>query len=323
MRNLTGLFISAFCLMWTPTQAQAAEQGKATKAPKSQRASKSQRAPKAGTIFRDCPDCPQMVVIPAGRFAMGSPDSEDERDGDEGPVHRVKVAAFAIGKTEITRGQFAAFVNKTGYNAGDKCWTFADGKFRERESDWRKPGYSQDDKHPVACISWNDAQAYAKWMSRKTGKQYRLPTEAEWEYAARGNTGSSRFWGDNPDEACKYANVTDRTAKAQIPGSLAWSAHDCTDGFAYTAPVGRFKANAFGLQDMLGNVWEWTEDSYHVSYDGAPADGSAWQGEGAKHALRGGSWNSDPQNVRAAIRYSNWSALRFSLFGFRLARKLP
>lgn len=317
MRNLSGFFIAAFCLMWTPAQTHAAEQGKATRAPK------SQRAPKAGTIFRDCPDCPEMMAIPAGSFDMGSPDSEDERDDDEGPVRRVRVAVFALGKTEITRGQFAAFVKKTGYDSGDKCWTFADGKFREHEGDWRNPGYLQDDNHPVTCISWNDAQAYAKWMSRRTGRQYRLPTEAEWEYAARGKTRSSRYWGDGPDNACKYANVTDKTAKAQIPGALSWLAHDCTDGFAYTAPAGRFKANAFGLKDMLGNVWEWTEDSYHDSYDGAPADGRAWQGEGARHALRGGSWNSDPQNVRAAIRNSNKSALRFSIFGFRLARKLP
>ena len=316
MRNVSCFLFAAFCLMWTPTQIQAAGQGKATKA------TKSLHAPKAGKIFRDCPDCPEMVVIPAGVFDMGSPDSEGGRDKDEGPVHRVKIAAFALSKTEITRGQFAAFVKMTEYDAGDKCWTFADGKFAEREGDWRKPGYLQDNKHPVTCISWNDAQAYAKWISRKTGKQYRLPTEAEWEYAARGKTGNSRYWGDNPDEACKYANVTDKTAKAQIPGSLSWLAHDCTDRFAYTAPVGRVKGNAFGLNDMLGNVWEWTEDCYHDNYEGAPADGSAWQGESAKHVLRGGSWNSDPQNVRAAVRNSDKSARRFSIFGFRLARKL-
>lgn len=317
MRILSGFFIAAFYLMWAPSHTQAAEQGKAA------RASKSLQAPKAGKIFRDCPDCPEMVAIPAGSFDMGSPKSEVGRDDDEGPVHRVKVAAFALSKTEITRGQFAAFVKKTKYNAGDKCWTLADGKFKEREGDWRQPGYLQDNKHPVACIGWNDAQAYAKWLSHKTGKQYRLPTEAEWEYAARGKASSSRYWGDNPDEACKYANVTDKTAKAQIPGSLSWLAHNCSDSFAYTAPVGRFKANAFGLYDMLGNVWEWTEDSYHDNYEGAPAEGSAWQGKDAKHALRGGSWNSDPQNVRAAIRNSNKPSLRFSMFGFRLAKNLP
>jgi formylglycine-generating enzyme required for sulfatase activity len=316
MHKLSGFFIAAFCLMWAPTQTQAADQGKTDKALKSQPGSK------AGKVFRDCPDCPEMVVIPAGSFDMGSPDSEEERDDDEGPVHRVKVAAFALGTTEITRGQFAAFVKETGYDTGDRCWTLADGKFQEREGDWRKPGFWQNDKHPVTCISWNDAQAYAKWISRKTGKQYRLPTEAEWEYAARGKTRSSRYWGDNPDKACKFANVSDRTAKAKIPGSLSWLAHECADNVAFTASVGSFRANAFGLKDMLGNVWEWTEDCYQDSYEGAFANGGAWQEEGAKRVLRGGSWNSDPQNVRAAIRNSDRQGRRFSFFGFRLARKL-
>ena len=323
MCNLSGFFIAVSCLMWTPAQIQAAEQGEATKAPRSQFVPKSPGTPKAGKVFRDCPDCPEMVIVPAGSFDMGSPDSEEERDDDEGPVHRVNVAAFALSKTEITRWQFAAFVKQTRYDAGDKCWTFEGGKFAERNGDWRKPGYIQDDKHPVTCIGWIDAQSYAIWISRKTGKQYRLPTETEWEYAARGKTSSSRYWGDGPDNACKYANVADKTAKAQIPGSLSWLAHDCADSFAYTAPAGSFKANAFGLKDMLGNVWEWTEDSYHDSYDGAPADGGVWRGNGGKHVLRGGSWNNDPQNVRAAVRNGEKPARRFSIFGFRLARKLP
>ncbi len=317
MRNLLGLIIAAFCLMLMPIQAQAAKQDIAAKA------SGAARTPKAGRIFRDCPGCPEMVVIPAGNFKIGSHGSEDGRDDDEGPVHQVNVAAFALGKTEITRGQFAAFVNKTKYSADDKCWTLKHGKFEERSENWRQPGYPQDDKHPVACINWNDAKAYAEWLSRKTGKQYRLPTEAEWEYSARGNTSTARYWGDNPDDACKYSNGADKTAQEQVHGATSWSIHKCTDSFAYTAPVGSFKANAFGLNDMLGNLWEWTEDSYHDSYNGAPTDGSAWQGDGKKHALRGGSWNSSPQKVRAAIRYKNRSALRFSIFGFRLSRKLP
>ena len=317
MRHLSGIFIIAFCLMWLPNQAQAANKVKAI------RASKSLKAPRAGRVFRDCPTCPEMVVIPAGRFNMGSPPSENQRDDDEGPVHRVKVAAFALSKTEITRGQFAEFVKHTKYDAGDKCWTLAEGKFAERDGNWRKPGYPQNNKHPVTCINWDDAQAYAKWLSRKTRKKYRLPTEAEWEYAARAGTRSSRYWGNNPDLACRYANVADKTAMARIPATMAWLSHNCTDHYAYTAPVGRYRANAFGLKDMLGNEWEWTEDIYHDSYDGAPADGRAWQGQGNYHVLRGGSWNSDPQNVRAAVRNSNKAALRFSFFGFRLARKLP
>ncbi len=265
-----------------------------------------------------------MVVLPPGHFAMGSPDAEAGRSDDEGPVHQVNVAAFALGKTEITRAQFAAFVKQTKYATGDKCWTLENGKYEQRsERDWRTPGYPQTDKHPVVCINWSDAQAYAIWLSRKTGKQYRLPSEAEWEYAARGNTSSARYWGDNPDEACAYANTADQSAQAHIQGASSWSVHQCIDGFAYTAPVGSFKANAFGLNDMLGNVLEWTADSYHPSYKDAPGDASVWQGDAEKRVLRGGSWNNAPSNVRAAMRDANKPELRFSIFGFRLARKLP
>lgn len=272
--------------------------------------------------LRDCSNCPVMVIVPAGSFAMGSPSTEAERSDDEGPVHSVQIASFALSKTEITRGQFATFVKQSKYDTGDKCWTLDGGKFKERSGNWREPGYSQSDKHPATCINWNDAQAYAQWLSRKTGKKYRLPTEAEWEYAARGNTGTARYWGDNPDLACEHANVADQTALAQIQGAPAWSVHNCTDGFAYTAPVGSFKANAFGLHDMLGNVLEWTEDSYHDSYKDAPADGSAWSGDGLKRVLRGGSWNNSAQIVRAAMRDSNKPAVRFSIFGFRLVRTI-
>jgi len=309
--NFPGLIIATFGLMLMADQAHAAKAAGAV------------QSPKAGKIFRDCSGCPEMVAIPSGRFAMGSPENEAGRDDEEGPVHRVNVATFALGKTEITRGQFAEFVKQTKYISGDKCWTLEEGNYEERNGDWNKPGYPQDDKHPVVCINLNDALAYANWLSRKTGKKYRLPTASEWEYAARGNTGTSRYWGDNPDDACGYANGADNTAQAQIQGATSWSVHNCTDGFAYTAPVGHFKPNAFGLHDMLGNVWEWVADNYHDSYVGAPTDGSAWQGDSALRVLRGGSWNNSPWNVRAAIRYKSEPGLRFSSFGFRLARSLP
>jgi formylglycine-generating enzyme len=318
MSKLPCLFIVMFCLVWLFGQAQAANQGIST------RAARTAHVPEAGKIFRDCPKCPEMVVLPSGSFSMGSPGSEAGRGDDEGPVHGVNIATFALGRTEITRGQFAAFVNDTGYSTGDKCWTLEDGKYQERSGrSWREPGFPQDDNHPVVCIDWNDAKAYAEWLSKKTGKQYRLPTEAEWEYAARGNTGTARYWGENPDVACAYANGADKTAQAQIIGASSWSIHNCTDGFAYTAPVGSLKPNAFGLNNMLGNVWNWTEDSYHDSYNGAPTDGSAWQGDGSKRVLRGGSWNNSPRNVRAAVRNMDKPGLRFSIFGFRLARILP
>lgn len=314
LRNLPGLIIAIFCLMAMP--AQAATKDKAAKA------SKAAPAAKAGTTFHDCQNCPEMVVLYAGRLNMGSPNSEKGRTADEGPVHSVKISAFAMGKTEITRGQFAEFVKKSGYVTGDKCWTLEKGKYEERKGSWREPGYPQDDKHPVTCINWNDAFAYAKWLSNKTGKKYRLPTEAEWEFAARGNITTARYWGDNPDKACQYANGADSTAQATIPGSSSWSVHRCADGFTYTAPVGRFRPNAYGLYDMLGNVWEWTGDNYHGNYQGAPAAGSAWLGGSTKRVLRGGSWNDAPRNVRAAVRYGNKPEIRFSSFGFRVARTL-
>jgi len=317
LRNLLGLIIAIFCLMGMPALSQAAAKGNAANS------SKTAPASKPGKTFRNCRGCPVMVVIYAGQFAMGSPDSEDGRDDNEEPVHRVRVAAFAIGRTEITRGQFAAFVKDTNYSTGDKCWTLEDGNYEERSGrNWHKPGFPQDDNHPVVCVNWNDAKAYAKWLSDKTGKKYRLPTEAEWEYAARGNTSTSRYWGENPDEACAYANGADKTAQAQIIGATSWSVHNCADGFAYTAPVRSLKPNAFGLNNMLGNVWNWTEDSYHDSYNGAPSDGTAWQGDDSRRVLRGGSWNNAPRNVRSAVRNKDKPDLRFSIFGFRLATTL-
>ncbi len=314
LRNLPGLIITALCLLWMPAHAQTVKKEIPALA------AKAAPATKAGTIYRNCRDCPQMVVIYTGTFDMGSPDSEEHRGDDESPVHRIKIGVFAIGKTEITRGQFAAFAKATKYITGDKCWTLENGKYEERNGDWRKPGFPQKDNDPVSCINWNDATAYANWLAHKTGKKYRLPTEAEWEYAARGNTNTARYWGDNPDDACKYANGADKTAQEKIEGATSWSVHNCTDGFAYTSPTGHFKANAYKLNDILGNVWEWTEDNYHVNYVDGPNDGSAWQGDGTKHVLRGGSWNNSPPNLRAAIRYKADATLRFSSFGFRVAR---
>ncbi len=314
MHNHFISIIAPICLIGMAVKVQAAAPVKPVKT------ASAVQTPKAGKALRDCVGCPEMVIIPAGIFNMGSPDSEAKRDDNEGPVHSVAIATFAMGRNEITQGQFAAFVKKTKYNPGDKCWTLENGQFKERSNNWLKPGYLQDDTHPVTCVNWNDAQAYVAWLSSKTRKKYRLPTEAEWEYAARGNTSTARHWGESPADACGYANAADKSAQAEIHGATSWSVHNCTDGFAYTSPAGSYKPNAFQLNDMLGNVWEWTEDSYHEDYKNAPVNGSAWQGDIAKHVLRGGSWNNSPQNVRAAIRSSNQPALRFSIFGFRVVR---
>lgn len=318
IHKLSGLVIVTLCLMVMPGHAYSVEPSHTAKK------SKSSGIPKVGSVFHDCPSCPDMVIIPEGSFAMGSPASEKSRNDDEGPVHQVKLTSFALGKTEITRGQFTAFVKASKYIAGDKCVTLDGGKFGNRSGrNWRDLGFLQTQTHPASCISWNDAKAYTVWLAHKTKKQYRLPSEAEWEYAARGNTVTSRYWGDDPDKACAYANVADMTAKTTIPSASFWSLHNCTDGFAYSAPVGSFTANAFGLQDMLGNVLEWTEDSYHNNYINAPVDGSAWQGDSSKRVVRGGSWNNSPSRVRSAKRGMQKIDERFSYVGFRIARMLP
>ena len=283
-----------------------------------------------GDSFRDCPDCPEMVVIPAGNFDMGSPASEIGRDADEGPVHRVRVQSFALARTEVTLGEFRAFVRDTGYrtdaekNAGNAqgcyAWEAADGKWDWRAGRyWEQPGFEQVERQPVACISWNDAQSYVKWLAGKTGQTYRLPSEAEWEYAARAGSTTARPWGDDADRACGHANVADQTKSPNGHGFN--TKHECQDGHWFTAPVASYRPNGFGLYDMIGNVWEWTEDCYHDNYSGAPTDGSAWTGGSCeKRVLRGGSWGDEPGNARSAKRSGNSPAFRFVDSGFRLAR---
>lgn len=289
-------------------------------------ASAQARAP--GTVFRDCADCPEMVVVPAGRFVMGTIPGEEEREGltvdylnRSLPRHEVKVAQFSAGKFEVTRGQYRVFAEATG-RSSDGCFIWVRGEFeKDPARDWRHHGYAQDDTHPVVCVSWDDAGAYARWLSQQTGRRYRLLTEAEWEYAARAGTTAARFWGDADDVSCSYANGADLTTRLRVPGAAEWNIAQCDDGHAYTAPVGSFPANAFGLHDMLGNAWEWTQDCWNESYGGAPADGSAWTaGDCELHAVRGGSWEDSPLALRAAYRVGSPTVIRVWTRGFRVAR---
>ena len=276
-----------------------------------------------GSVFRDCAECPEMVVVPAGSFRMGSPSGEAGREDDEGPAHRVEISKpFAIGRFEVTRGEYARFVSETGHSSGTACWIYEGGEWEERTGrNWRSPGFAQADSHPAVCVDWKDARSYVAWLSRKTGEAYRLLSESEWEYAARAGTTSSRYWGNAPSSACRYANVYDRTGKDEH--SFDWSHHDCRDGHGHTSSAGVFDPNGFGLHDMLGNVWEWVADCWNESYAGAPADGSAWtSGDCSRRVLRGGSWVSGPWFVRSASR--NWSSSgnRGDDLGFRVARTL-
>jgi formylglycine-generating enzyme len=286
--------------------------------------------------FRDCAGCPMLLVMPPGSFTMGVPAGEEEHEGladrNRGrsvPQHQVTIARpFGLGKYEVTRAEFASFVAATGHQTGDKCNALtADlgGGFSFKETagyTWRNPGFAQTDQDPVVCVSWDDAKAYVAWLSRETAHPYRLPTEAEWEYAARAGSPRARFWGDGTAEACRYANVRDLTFMSELNKEGKPDDHfACSDSYAYTAPVGRFEANAFGLHDMLGNVFEWTEDCWNENYTGAPADGSAWSsGDCRLRVARGSSWNGSPRSLRAGFRSRGGTDYRYAGAGFRVAR---
>jgi formylglycine-generating enzyme required for sulfatase activity len=265
------------------------------------------------------------VDIPGGTFQMGCSPGDGECQDDERPVHTVSIKPFRMGKYEVTVGQFRRFVEAAGYRTdaerGGNCWTVqADGEGAEQAGrDWRSPGFPQSDRDPVACVSWNDTQAYTQWLSQKGAGRYRLPSESEWEYATRAGGNGRYSFGDSEGMLCQYGNIADRTAKRQFSD---WDlAASCNDGALYTAPVGGYRPNRFGLHDMQGNVWEWTEDCYHDSYAGAPSDGASWTagvGDCAQRVSRGGSWNREPRGVRSSFRNKLSARLRNDVLGFRL-----
>jgi formylglycine-generating enzyme required for sulfatase activity len=242
-----------------------------------------------GEVFSDCTGCPSMVVIPAGSFTMGSPSTEVGRFDDEGPQRTVTIgSSFAVGRYEVTWVEWGACVADGGCG----------GYTPENPSGWGK------ERNPVMRVSWDDAQAYVSWLSRKSGKRYRLLSEAEWEYAAR--AGSKSRWSFGEDETRL--------------SSYAWYAANSN---GQTQPVGTKTANAFGLYDMHGNVWEWTQDCWNMNYEGAPRDGTArTDGDCSRRVVRGGSWNGNPRNLRSANRDWNDAADRNNDVGFRVARTL-
>jgi formylglycine-generating enzyme required for sulfatase activity len=281
----------------------------------------------AAVTADDCAHCPEMVVIPAGQFLMGAAPGEEARANlaeefrnRSQPQRKVTVKRFSAGKYEVTRGQYQVFAEATG-RSNDGCFIWNGAAFdMDPAKSWRNPGYAQNDTHPATCISWEDASAYVTWLSQRNGKKYRLLTEAEWEYAARAGTTTSRFWGDDAEATCDYANGADRSAAARVPGADTWHIANCDDRYAYTAPVGSFRPNAFGLYDMLGNVEEWTQDCWNGNYRGAPADGSAViAGDCALRAVRGGAWDDAPIGVPAAYRVGSPTTVRVYRRGFRVA----
>jgi len=286
-----------------------------------------ERALIAKGTFRDCGICPEMVVVPAGELTMGSSKGEIDAGtaaGNEGPQRRIVLRQpLAIGRTEVTRDQFEAFVRATGHKVGDKCWTLEGNEPRERDGrSFRNPGYPQTGTHPAVCVSFEDSKAYAEWLSKTTAKPYRLLSEAQWEYAARaGATG--RFAGAGSEaDLCAAGNGADQAASAaRLPA--AWEFLRCNDGYAHTAPVASFKPNAFGLYDMMGNTWEWVEDCYTDNLADVPADGQGrTSGDCSQRAVRGGAWSAAARMLRVAVRAKAPAGSRFDDVGFRVARQL-
>ena len=265
----------------------------------------------------------EMVSIPGGTFRMGN--LSGEGDDNEKPVHSVTVPAFSIGKYEVTVGQFRRFVEATEYrtdaerDAGGKegCSIYTrDGWKWTWGRSWRNPGYSIGDDQPVACVSWNDAQAFIAWLTEQTGESYRLPSEAEWEYAARAGSATKYHFGDSESQLCRYANHADSST------DFDWRNKSCSDGVGkHTAKVGRYQPNAFGLYDMHGNVNDWVQDCWNENYRGAPIDGSARTlGDCGRRVTRGGSWYNNMGSQRSANRYGPPRSNRASSRGFRLAQ---
>jgi formylglycine-generating enzyme required for sulfatase activity len=284
---------------------------------------------------RDCPTCPELLKVAPGSFVMGSSAEEEEREqippasrGAATPQHRVTIAySFWMGRAPVTRDQYGAFVTATKRDVGPSCWGVGrDNKWQEfKGGSWAEPGFDQAGDHPALCVSHDDAQAYVEWLSSTTGKRYRLPSEAEWEYVARAGTSTARFWGDGRDEACRFANVADDTfwQEMKVPNTPG-RYFACHDGYLFTSPVDAFAANPWGFHDMLGNVWERLSDCWHPTYEGAPVDGSTWAetggGDCKQRIGRGGSRNSYPWTIRAANRDRDDAGNRHTSSGFRVVR---
>ncbi len=296
---------------------------------------------KPGQTFRDCSKCPEMVMIPAGSFMMGSPANEVGHSDVEGPQKKIAIKEFAAGKFDITLAQWKIFVNATNRPIATGCaWSgFKDPTIKDWDpnpnASWQHLGFPQDSTHPVVCITWNDAQDYVKWLSEKTGNTYRLLTEAEWEYAARAGSNTPYPWGFVANH--EYANYgADSGWKAIAIGRDKW---------LYTSPVGSFPPNAFGLYDMQGNVLQFVEDCFSPNISEIPSDGSAYKKDTLIHMtgtfsfmngkrtcenkiVRGGDWGDPPQMLRSGFR--NWAPgpgftienYRSGGVGFRVAREL-
>ena len=268
--------------------------------------------PGSGERFRDCPDCPDMVVVPAGTFVMGSPADEPERAAERENQVRVTIARpFAVGAFAVTRGEFGAFAGATGHKPDGGCYFWTGTTWEERQDkSWRDPGFPQDDRHPVLCVSLADAHAYVGWLSAMTGKAYRLPSETEREYVTRAGTMTPFWWGPSIS-----------TAQANYNGEMASVLGSKGEWRQTTLPVDSFRPNPWGIYNAHGNVWDWTADCWNESNAGNPGDGTARaDGDCRWRVARGGAWNYSPADLRSAFRYWNEPGNRSSVQGFRVVR---
>ncbi len=284
----------------------------------------------ASRSFRDCPSCPELVRVAPGSFMMGSTEEEGtasrlrpERAAAERPRHEVKIARpFAIGRFEITVGQFAEFAKGSAHDFST-CFVLSGGAWKpDPKANWQAPGHDVTPEHPATCLSADDFTAYLSWLSAKTGHRYRFPTEAEWEFVARSGLDKVPVWAPDMANACRQINAGDASFSA-VRGPT-WPTFKCNDGFAGTAPVGRFPANRLGARDMFGNVAEFVADCFTPSHEGAPVDGSA-RIDAAGCAIRvvkGASWAAEPGSLRPAVRQGIPRNLRGDGHGLRVVREL-
>jgi formylglycine-generating enzyme required for sulfatase activity len=278
-------------------------------------------APASARTIKDCADCPELVVIPAGSFTMGSPADEPEHEADESPQRPIRIVRpFAVARSEVTRAQYAAFAHATRRPVAGGCLSDRDRDGRmqpDPASSWRDPGFDQEGSHPVTCVTWDDARAYVAWLNATTGSNaYRLLTDAEWEYAARAGTVTAFPWGTAASR--DFANYGADTCCAPAASGR--------DQWLYTAPAGSFPANGFGLVDMHGNVGEWVQDCFVRSLEQVPGDGSAYEAGGCENRVirnAGGSFGGRPGWVRSANRSGDPAAtFRNTNVGFRVAKTL-
>lgn len=280
-------------------------------------------APAIAETFQDCEHCPEMVVIPSGEGMIGVGPYEANRKRGDLPLRSVTIAyRLAVAKTETTRAQYRRFMAESGHHmADDGCNTWGSNRILGyvKAHNWDSPGIPQNEQHPVICVSHGDATAYAAWLAKKTGRPYRLLSSTEWEYAARAGTRGPWFWGTANADACDYANVGDANFRRNFTYAPVFN---CDDGYEHTAPVGSYKPNGWGLHDMLGNAWEWTDDCLHRESKNPPTDGRPWLeedgGECDRRIPRGGGWVSGTDWVRAGAQAADRAIYHSQLLGFRV-----